>query len=259
MKTSNIIHITLSTFRETIRSKILYSVFFFVIALVALSAFFGSVTLGKQEIVVKNFGLFSIAFFTVAFAVISGASLVYKELSKKTIYNILSKSVSRLEFLLGKYFGMLITVCVMLFLMGLGLILFNYLFEKKFDLLLIQAYFGIFCQLIIVCALAIFFSTIVVTPLLSGAFAFGLFLAGRSTDFMLEFIQRNGVEGGASLGLTWIHKVLPHLNKLDYSDMTVYGQVVSSTSFIWAFLYSIAYAGVLLVLANFFFGKKEFN
>ena len=55
--------ITLNTFREAVRNKILYSVVLFAVLMIGVSAFFGAVSIGSQAKVIKDFGLFSLSFF----------------------------------------------------------------------------------------------------------------------------------------------------------------------------------------------------
>ena len=58
-----IYYIALNTCRESIRSRLLYSVLTFAILLVVVSALFGTVTIGDQIKVIKSFGLFGISIF----------------------------------------------------------------------------------------------------------------------------------------------------------------------------------------------------
>jgi ABC-type transport system involved in multi-copper enzyme maturation permease subunit len=251
---NNVMAIALTTYRESIRSKVLYSVVFFAILLVVIAAMFGRVTIGDPTTVLKDFGLMSISFFSVAFAVINGGNLLHKELARKTIYNILSKAVARWEFLLGKYLGMVVVVMALVGLLGLILSALLFLYEGRFDLLLLEAYLFILFELLIVSAAAIFFSSIVVTPLLSGLFTFGIFLAGRSTDYILKFAEGSG--DAVSHSLYWI---LPHLNWLNISNGIVYGEGRSLENMFWSFLYAAGYSLILLVLANWAFQRREFN
>jgi Cu-processing system permease protein len=251
--------IALNTFRESVRSKIVYSLFFFAAVLLGVSTFFGAVTIGDQVKVIKDFGLFSISFFTVAYAVIAGAALLQKELARKTIYNILAKPVSRADFLIGKYVGMLMTVALMLVLMGAVLSLYIWFFDRQLDLPMLQAYLFIFFQLIIVCAAAIFFSTMVATPMLSGAFTFGIFLAGRSTEYLLYFIKNGSIRGAGETALKSVYWLLPHLNWLEFGNEAVYGAAASSMRILFGSLYACAYAGILLILAVVIFRSREFN
>src|SRR5262249_43296732 len=62
-------------------------------------------------------GFMAINLLGLAIAVFIGVSLVYNELEKKTIYTIVSKPIGRWQFLLGKYFGLLMTVWVNVLIM----------------------------------------------------------------------------------------------------------------------------------------------
>jgi ABC-type transport system involved in multi-copper enzyme maturation permease subunit len=254
-----VITIALNTFRESIRSKVLYTVFFFALIVITVSAFFGTVTIGDQVKVIKDFGLFSISLFTVLYASISGAALLFKELSRKTIYNILAKPVERWEFVVGKYCGMLLTAATMLSLMGLALSVFVAAFEGRFDLLLFQGYVQMLLQLMVVCASAIFFSSIVVTPMLSGAFTFGLFLAARSTEYLLYFIREGQASGAMATILRALYAILPPLDKVEVSNQIVYGIEVPLSHTVWSAAVCFGYSGVLLVLAVIFFSRRDFN
>lgn len=256
---SHVASIALNTFRESVRSKILFSIFFFAIVLVLVSALFGTVTIGDQVKVIKDFGLLSVSLFSVSYAVISGSSLLYKELAQKTIYNILAKPVHRWQFLLGKYLGMLMTVGVMVALMGLALSGFVMLFEGRLDVLLFQAYLFILFELAIVCAATIFFSSIVVTPILIGLFTFGVFLTGRSAEYLLYFVKEGSITGVLASVLEALYVIMPHLDILNPSNEIVYGDIVSLEHTLYAAAYSAGYAGALLMLANWIFLRREFN
>ena len=255
----NVSVIALSTFRELVRSKVLYIVLFFAVALVAVCSLFGTVTIGSQVLIVKDFGLFSVSIFSIGFAVIAGSSLLHKELSRKTIYTVLSKPVKRWQFILGKYFGILLTSSLMLVLMGAGLAAFLSFFNDGVDSLLLVSFFYSILELAIVCASAIFFSTVVVTPILNGLFTFGFFLAGRSVEYLLYFVRDGSAEGVPLYFSKGLYCVLPHLNELNVANEIVYGRAPSLHHLIFSSLYVVGYCGVLLIIAQIFFEKREFN
>lgn len=254
-----ILTIAKNTFRESMRSKILYSLFFFAIALILLSLFFGSVTIGDRSKVVTSFGLFAVSLFSVAYAVIAGTTLLQKELAKKTIYNILAKPVERWQFLVGKYLGMLATATLMVVLMGLGLGLFLWLLENQLNSALLFAYYSMALQLLIVCAFAIYFSAIVVTPLLSGAFTFGLFLAGRSSNYILSLVNSPDVSPTLKPLLQGVYYLIPHLDWIDVSDEAIYYLSLPEGFLFYATTYCLGYAAVVLLLAALIFRLREFN
>lgn len=162
--------IALNTYREAIRNKILYSVMLFAVLLVGASAAFGQITIGNQIHVIKTFGLFAVSFFGAVITIVTGVSLLNKEMKQKTIYNILSKPVARWQFLMGKHLGLTATVGSLVSLMGLGLMGFVYLFEGQVDWNLTLGILFSVLEVCVVASIAIFFSSVVVTTTLTGLF-----------------------------------------------------------------------------------------
>ena len=76
------------------------------------------VSLDQQRRIVLDVGLASISLFSVIASIFLGSSLLYKEIERKTLYVILPKPIRRYEFLLGKYFGIALTVFVFVAMMN---------------------------------------------------------------------------------------------------------------------------------------------
>jgi ABC-type transport system involved in multi-copper enzyme maturation permease subunit len=110
--------ITLNTFREAVRDRVLYGVLAVACGVLLFTLALAELSLHDQLRVVTDVGLSSISLFSVIIAVFLGSSLLYKEIEKKTLYVILPKPIRRSEFLLGKYFGIVITAIVFIALMG---------------------------------------------------------------------------------------------------------------------------------------------
>lgn len=248
-----------NTLRESLRSKVLYSLLLFAVLLIGVSIFFGSVTIGDQVKVIKDFGLFSISLFSVAYVIISGASLFHKEISRKTLHSILARPVSRFEFLCGKFLGLLLTATSMIVLMSACLFMLVLLMDKHLNLALLLSAYYVFLELLIVCAAIIFFSSIVVTPMLIGLFTFAFYLAGRSASLLLYLIDNNLVSGepGRAL-LKGIYSALPHLEMLNISNEAVYELLPSLEHTLWATAYAFTYTVTLLIFARTLFEKREF-
>ena len=110
--------ITLNTFREAVRDRVLYGVLGFASAVLFFTLALSELSLHEQRRVVTDVGLASISLFSVLIAIFLGSSLLYKEIERKTLYVILPKPIGRTEFLLGKYFGIVTTAVVFVALMG---------------------------------------------------------------------------------------------------------------------------------------------
>ena len=118
MSTGRIYAIALNTYREAVRDRILLGVLVLAAGVLALTLALAELSLDQQMRVVTDLGLASISLFSVVVAIFLGSSLLYKEIERKTLYVILPKPIARYEFLLGKYFGIVVTCAVFIAIMG---------------------------------------------------------------------------------------------------------------------------------------------
>ncbi len=110
--------IALNTYREAVRDRVLIGVILLAAAVLALTLALAELSLDQQMRVVTDLGLASISMFSVVVAIFLGSSLLYKEIERKTLHVILPKPIARYEFLLGKYFGIVMTCAVFIAIMG---------------------------------------------------------------------------------------------------------------------------------------------
>jgi ABC-type transport system involved in multi-copper enzyme maturation permease subunit len=252
-----ILAVALNTYREAIRNKVLYSILFFACLITAVSAAFGSASIGETSKFIKDFSLFSISLFGVVTTVVLGVNLLNKELVKRTIYNILSKPVPRWQFLVGKFMGLLATLVVMMVLMTTALLALLWLVEGRIEWELLPVVGAMMLELAVLSAAAVFFSTVVVTPALAGLFTAGTFIAGRSSGTLSFFFS---AEQPAALrhAAKAVYLILPHLDRFYVADRVVSGIALSASYYLYLALYALLYVILLLLLSVIIFRRREF-
>lgn len=104
--------ITLNTYREAVRARVLHGLFALAIGTGAYALLVGQFALRDSLRVVSDFGSASISAYAIVVAVVLGATSLYRELELKTIFPILARPIRRSEYLLGKYVGTLLTLFV---------------------------------------------------------------------------------------------------------------------------------------------------
>lgn len=107
--------IALNTYRESLRARILIGLAGVAFAVAFYSIIVGAYTLRSGARVVSDLGAASISLFSIAVAVIIGATSLHRELEQKTIFPILARPIRRGEYLVGKYLGTLLTLAVFVF------------------------------------------------------------------------------------------------------------------------------------------------
>ncbi len=255
---NKILALALNTTREAIRNRVLYSIIAFAILMVGISAIFGSASIGDQTRYIKDFSLMSISLFGVIIAVTLGVNLLHQELSKKTILNTLSKPVARWQFLLGKFFGLLLTLSAVILGMALGLGAFLTLLEGRFDSAILVVAFASLLEITVVIAFAMFFSSLVVTPTLAGMFTIGCFIAGRSTQY-LDYFVAQGSSTIVQVITQILDAILPRLDYFLIGDRLVHGDTISAANLLYLVGYAAAYSSVLLLVAAGLFSRREFK
>lgn len=129
---SKIYAIASNTFKEAVRNRVLYVLLFFAVLILCGAWVASSLAIFGQEKIVRDLGVAAINIISVLIAVFVGVGLVYNDLDKKTIYTIVSKPISRWHFLVGKFFGLLMTIWV-------NIIIMTYMFLV---VLLLRSYTG---------------------------------------------------------------------------------------------------------------------
>lgn len=104
--------IALNTYRESVRARILLGLAGVAFAVSIYSLIVGAYTLKNAPRVVSDLGSASISIFSLAVAVIIGATSLHRELEQKTLFPILARPIRRGEYLVGKYVGTLLTIAV---------------------------------------------------------------------------------------------------------------------------------------------------
>ena len=89
----------LNVFRESVRDRVPYNLVLFAVLLIASSYFLGQLTAGQDVKIIKDLGLAATGIFGLFIAIFIGIGLVSKEVERRSIYALLSKPVSRAQFI----------------------------------------------------------------------------------------------------------------------------------------------------------------
>src|ERR671913_1457106 len=112
--------VALHVFRDSVRERVLYSIVAFAVLLMAASYLIGQLTAGQDLKIIKDLGLAAMSLFGLFIAIFIGIGLISKEVEKRSIYALLAKPIRRQEFVVGKYFGLLLTLFVNLAIMAVA-------------------------------------------------------------------------------------------------------------------------------------------
>ena len=267
---SAIAKIAVHVFRDSVRDKVLYNLVLFAVLLISASYLIGQLTAGQDLKIIKDLALGATSIFGLFIAVFIGIGLVAKEVERRSIYTILSKPVRRHELVLGKYAGLVLTlainVAVMVAAMYAVLGYMSWVETEEFkrgweapamDPAMLKAVFLIFVQLMVVTAMAVFFSTFS-SPMLSAVLTFGLYVVGHFSADLRNF--QEVVDSAPAVYLARaLYYVLPNLAPFDVKAAVVHAQPVTFEYMALTTGYGLLYIAALLVLAVLVFTRRDFK
>jgi len=246
-----------NTVREAIRNKLLYTLLFFAIVLIGTGVIVSSISYVESGRILQDVGLASIRLFSVGIAIFVGVGLIHGEVHRRTIYTILSKPVSRAEFLVGKYVGLVLTVWLQLVIMTAAFLGVSWMAGAPIDGGHAAAIGLIGVELALIVAIATFFSAFT-TPMLASLFTLGLYLMGHLTRDLVQIGERSESESFRQATRV-IYEVLPDLETFNRTLEAVHQLPIEASQIGWAVVYGVGYVVAILFAASFVFERRDFR
>ncbi len=262
--------VAVNVFRESVRDRVLYNLVLFALLLISASYLIGQLTAGQDLKIIKDLGLAASAVFGLFIAVFIGVGLVYKEVERRSIHNLLVKPLKRHQFILGKFLGLSLTLFVNLGVMALALYaVLGYMSyaatppvragweAAAMDPALLKAFLLIFMELVLLTAIALFFSSFS-SPILAAVLTFGLYIIGHFNADLQHF-DRIVSSRAAGYVAKAIYYLLPNLGPFDIKSTVVHGLPVSAGYLATTIGYAGAYSAAMIVATMFIFSRRDFR
>lgn len=250
--------VALNTFREAVRDRVLYSLVFFGLLMMAAAILVGQISIGIEDTVIVSLGLSAISMIGLLIAVFIGVALVSKEMDKCTLYALLAKPVRRWEFLLGKFGGLVLTLAVNTAAMALGLLVamlyVKHSLERSDATVLVAVYF-ILLKLALVVALALLFSCFT-TPLLAILFTVGLYIVGLYVQELRD-LPFDMMSPAMSSFTKWLSYLLPNFENFNVMALAAHGRAVPGSLILQNTLYTLLYCTIVLTAAAAVFSRRN--
>jgi ABC-type transport system involved in multi-copper enzyme maturation permease subunit len=249
-----------NAFREAVRDRVLYNLVLFVLLLTGAAIFLGELSGGQEKKIIVDLGLSAMLLFGVFISIFVGVGLVYKEIERRTVYAIFSKPVGRGEFLVGKYFGLCLTLLFNVLVMGAGVSLALVYVSRGWDHLVVAiwpAILLIYIELMLVTSVSLLFSSFS-SPALSALLTFFVFIIGHfSAD--LKGLAGSMSSPVAKFVLAALYYILPNLSNYSFITQASHGQTPGWGNVLPAVLYAAIYISIVLAAGTLVFSRRNFK
>lgn len=245
-----------NTFSEAVRQPVLYVILFVGIALLLLSFAFTLFTFSEENTakMIKDMGIATITLCALLVALFTASGVIADEIDKKTALTVLCKPVTRVQFLIGKYIGIIFTVICVVVIQVLIFVIALWLLERKIAYVVMQASVFSFLQVAVLTAVSVAISTRY--PLVVNvSVCFVLYVAGHISSFIWPLFSEKGPILRTCAHIFAI--LLPNLETLNASAAAASGTTISISCLAFACLYAVSYIVAVLAIAFIAFEHKE--
>ncbi len=249
--------LVLNGFREAVRNRVTVVVFVFAFIMIFSSTVALDMTVATFERVMTDLGLGVMGLITMFLTIFLASGLIPKEIERRTIFMVLAKPVSRTSFIVGRFFGNVLTVysiTLVMTVLFIAQLVANGVTPRTTHWVSIG---GLCLQTLVLTAVAFALASST-SQLVTAVASISLYSIGHLEPDLYVMAERSHSEG-----LKWIGKalyyVLPNLDRLSFSSRATYDDPVSWAEFGLAAGYALAYSVVMLVIASALFERRDFK
>ncbi|MFM7470923.1 MAG: ABC transporter permease [Nodosilinea sp. LVE1205-7] len=248
-----------NVYLEILRDRLLYLVALFTLLMVAAAVLLPPIAAGTEHKIFLDLGLAAIHWLSGLVALLVGSGLINREVDKRTILVVLTKPVSRAEWVVGKHLGLAMVLVLLVGALGLVLLLLLILQGITFALSSLLWAIGFTAlEAILLAAIALFFGSFT-SSLLAMLMGLAVYLMGHLSQHLVN-LARLSQDPGLTRISNFLYLVLPDLERLNLRNLAVYGPEVmpQGSVLISHGLYALAYTAMLLSLTSLIIYRRQF-
>jgi Cu-processing system permease protein len=238
--------------REAMNDSLFYGLFI-CFGFLLLDATFGG-NLGQENTqAMFNFFFTTMKLLGEVLALYYGCLTLFKEIRRRTLYNLLSMSVSRFQIVFGKFIG--INLLLFLVMVFMSFLLYSVIYLELFPAFpksllnwnIPKAFILLNIELMLLSAIALFFSVIAATPIHAFSFTAMIYILGLYHDILQS-----------QPPLRVVAYVLPDFQSFDISAQANGLTMVPWSMVLGTGTYGLVYTGLFLMAGAWIFSRRSF-
>ncbi|MBU1168940.1 MAG: hypothetical protein KKD44_05170 [Proteobacteria bacterium] len=259
------------TFKDCIRNKALYGIFFMGLILFSANIIITGMFTWELGKVAVDMGLSIISFSGLIIIFFLCLPILGNDIEKKTVYLILSRPVTKAHYIIGKYMGLGLIIMISSVFLGLCAAL-----SVKISVMgagtFIPPHFswGMFTlsicyltlSLLILLSLAFFWVCTSTHHFTAVLLTIMTYFICHNMENVKNIILSTKIMSSDSLSIKVINAVtwiLPNLTAFDLKTTAAYGLPVNTLSLSWLLIYGVSYSVVCIMLTVLIFQKRELS
>ena len=267
---TKVISLAYITFKGGIRDRTIHTIVLLALLLLISTPLFSAFSMRQVVPVAVDYNLSTISFIGLLLSIFAGINLITKDIDKRSIYTVISLPISRSQYLIAKFLGLILLIVFSLFILtifgSISIKLTAYLYPQDINsqiywLKFFLSIFYIALKLIIIVSAVFLFSSFATSTFLPLVLSFIFYFIGESTEEVKTFIEGVGKERVSSVVKAvaqLAYYIFPNLSAYDLKPHAIYGLPLDYGNLLFVFLYGIFYTAIILTLSVMIFSRREF-
>ena len=257
------------TFKEGVRNRILLGILLVAVLFSAFNIVFTQMFAHDLSKVSVDLGLSTVSLSGLAVIFFMGINLLSRDFEKRTIYMILSRPIARWQYVLGKFFGLILMVGTSVAILGIFsaagvkatmLIAPPYVPPNYSWFIFTLSIFFSYLSLIILTAIAQLFTCLTTSSYIALLITACTYFIGQNVEIVRNMFDDgkgvNEIYAGLISVVTW---VFPNLQAFDLKTAAGYGLPLETGALIWTAVYGLSYVVIVLALTILVFQRRELS
>lgn len=258
------------TFKEGLRNRVFHAIAALAGCLFLLTATFSTFFARDVVKVAVDLALSGAVLAGLLFTIFVGNALIAKDLDRRSIHMVLSRPVSRGAYIVGRFLGLTaLIVTAMLILGALAALSIFWVDRMTSDTYgvahwpeFVAAIGASIVMLIVLAAVGLFLSSSLSNSFLALALTIAAYFIGSSVEQVKLYLLSGELEAHVPAVLrhlvTTISYIVPNLAAFDLKLQAAHGLPMDWGHLAVLTLYGVSYAAILVVVASWLFGRREF-
>lgn len=259
------------TFKEGIRNRAMYGITIIALLMLVVNVLICQMIMRDVGKVAVDIALSTVSFSGLLLVFFVGINLMAKDLDRKTIYMVLARPISRAQYMVGKFLGMVGLIVVSNVVLGafaaLSLFMLNRMYPAYFLRfswpMVALALLFIVLMLILLAALSFLFASFTSTSFIALVLTIISYLIGNSINDVKALVEAPQVVGIEVSPVTVkivqvAYYLFPNLSFFDIKTQAAHGLAISPSYVCWTVVYGLVYTCLVIAIACVVFNRREF-
>lgn len=265
--------LALITYKEGIRNRAIYGISLFALLLLGANLLISGMMMRSAGKAAVDMALSTVSLCGLLLVLFVGINLIAKDLDRRTIYMVLARPISRSQYIIGKFLGMVMLIAATMVILGvfacISILMVKFAYPdyfSRFSWANVVLGVGLTAEmLVLLTALSFLFASFSSTSFITLALTIIAYIIGHSISDVKTLVETpNAIGVGYEVNPVTLavvkgaYYLFPNLSFFDIKVQAAHGLPIPTSYVLSTVAYGAVYTAIIIMVASIIFRRKEF-